>query len=273
MRRRTFIALLGTAGLAPGLARGQQPDRVRRVGVLLGVRNDAVGQAKLEAFRRALQEAGWIDGQNVRVEPRWGEGNLDRIRAFAAELLSLKPDVIFTAGNRALNEQRQQTQTVPIVFLATIDPIGQGYAANYARPGGNTTGFLLYEFSLICKLLEVLNEAVRRTSSVGLLISSENRSFDFHVKAFEAAARALSFAPVVISVREPADLKAGITAFSGEPNGGLVVPPDVFLLAHREKIAALAVRDRMPLISAQRDFVTAGGLMSYGVDEKELYRQ
>jgi|tagenome__1003787_1003787.scaffolds.fasta_scaffold20982685_3 putative ABC transport system substrate-binding protein len=274
MRRRHFIVILGGAlSLRPHPLQAQPTGGLRRIGALFGVGKDAATEANFAAFREALLGSGWAEGRDILIEGRWGDGTAERARALAAELISLKPHVILTSGIRALNEERQQEQSIPVVFVATTDPVAQGFAQSFQRPGGQTTGFLLFEFSVLRKLLDGLREIVPSARRVGLFINPENRSTGLHAEAFESAARSMGLSPSVISVRDPAQIEPAIAAFAAEAKGALILPPDVFMLVHRELIAQVAGRHGVPLVAAQREFTDAGGLMSYGVEEKALFRQ
>jgi putative tryptophan/tyrosine transport system substrate-binding protein len=273
MRRREFIALVGAVAGWPLAARAQQPDRMRRIAMLTGLTKDSEGQARFAAFQQGLQVAGWTEGRNFRIEDRWGGGDADRLRAYAAELVKLGPDVILAGGTRALEAMQQETHSIPTVFVASENPVVQGLVASLARPGGNVTGFTDFEPSLAGKLLEVLKEAAPHVSRVALIVHPDNPAAPSYLSFLEIAGKSLAVQPIAVPVRDPAEIQHAVEAFAREPNGGLLVPPDQFLLSHRELMTALAAKHRLPAIYGYRPFVDASGLMSYGADNYDLYRR
>jgi ABC-type uncharacterized transport system substrate-binding protein len=273
LTRRTFGFLLGAALGSLGLDTRAQSSARKRVGLLLGTRRNPTSEAYVEVFRRTLASIGWEEGRNLMFDVRWGEGSLEKVRAAATELLALKPDVIFANGIRALNEGRAADITIPIVFIATTDPVAHGFAQSLARPGGQTTGFLLFEFSVLGKLLDGLHELAPNVKRVALLINPDNRSTGLHAEAFAAAARTMGFEPSVLRVREYDQLVQAMVNFGTGGSGGIILPPDVFMVDHRDGIAATALRIGVPLVAAQREFVEVGALASYGVNERTLNRQ
>ena len=273
MKRREFITLFGGAAAAwPLKAHAQQGERMRRIGVLMAVANDAEGQSRLTAFRQGLQKLGWMDGR-VQIEERWARAEPSRIRAYATELVSLGPDVILANGNRALKELHGQTRSIPIVFVALTDPVGQGFVESLARPGGNITGFSMFEFSLMGKLLETLKQIAPSIARVAVIFHPDNVSAPGHFRSLEAAAPSFAVAPIMASARDAAEITHAINAVAREPNGALLLPPDVTTIVHRELITELAMRHRLPAIYAYRTYVVSGGLMSYGADVPDLYRR
>jgi putative ABC transport system substrate-binding protein len=246
---------------------------MRRIGVLMGTANDADGHARMTGFRQKLQDLGWTEGRNVRFDERWGEGDTDRIRSSAEELVALQPDVLFVGSVRALAAAKHETRTIPVVFVATTDPVGQGFVASLARPGANITGFSLFEFSLASKLLEVLKEIAPDVTRAILVGNPDNPSHPGYVRAIESVAQSLAVQASAAPVYGPADIERVIDAFARERNGGLLVAPDVTANIHRELIVALAAKHRLPAVYPYRSFTDAGGLTSYGVDLVDLYRR
>ena len=276
MRRREFIMLLGGATAAwPLAARAQQPERLRRIGVLMGIaENDPAGPAFVSAFTRALRDLGWRDGANIRIDYRWGAGDSDRIRSFARELVELKPDLIVGQTTPVVAALKQQTRTVPIVFIQVSDPVGSDFIAGIAEPGGNITGFTNLESSMSSKLLELLKEIAPGITRVALLFNPETApdGGSYFLRPVEAAAPALKV-KVIPAAHSAAEIDAAIAALAREPGAGLIVMPDVFVLAHRDQILALAEQYRLPAAYAYRFFATGGGLISYGTDLADLFRR
>jgi putative ABC transport system substrate-binding protein len=273
MRRRDFIAGLGTAAAWPLSARAQQPARMRRVGVMLSAlaADDPEALARVTAFVQGLQELGWTDGRNVRIDYRWGLGDADRQRRYAAELVALAPDVVVAGGNPALAAFQQATNTVPIVFANVTDPVGAGYVASLARPGGNATGFMAVEFGLSAKWIELLKQIAPQVTRVAVV---RNPGLDVDLSQFaaiQAVAPALRVEVTPVGRRDADEIERGITAFAREPNGGLIVTGQLAQV-QRDQIIALAARNRLPAVYPFRGFVTAGGLISFGIDQAEPYR-
>jgi len=272
MRRRQFIALLGSAAVSwPLAARAQQPVRMRRIGVLMGVANDAVAQGYYAPFLQELQRLGWTAGGNLRIEERWGEGNMNVIRAHAAELSGQRLEAIFAYGIRALTAIHQQTDTIPIVTMG----LPNYYVENFARPAGNVTGFTTGpgDSSAVSKLAEALKKIASHITRVALVRQSDNDASPTILPLFNAAAQSLGMTPVELVVRDAAELEQAIAAFAREPNGGLIFPADVFLATHRDLIIGLAAKHRLPAIYTDRFYAVTGGLMSYGSDRRILFRQ
>jgi putative tryptophan/tyrosine transport system substrate-binding protein len=273
MRRREFITLLGGAGAWPLAAQAQQGKRIRRVGMLLPyAANDPQVQTRNAAFLQGLQQLGWTVGNNVQIDYRWSAGNEDDTRRYAAELVALAPDVIFASGSAAVGPLRRATRTVPIVFAVVPDPVGAGFVDSLARPGGNATGFIPYEYSIGAKWLEVLKDiapsvtraAIVRdpaiTAGIGLwgAIQSVSPSFGVELRP--------------VDVRDADEIERALTAFARSPDGGLIVTGSALAIVHRDLIIALAARLRLPAVYYERYFATAGGLISYGPDNIEQYR-
>src|SRR6266436_2604646 len=260
MKRREFITLLGGAAAWPLAARAQSK-RMRQIGVLMGlVANDPVAQSRVDAFEAGLRELGWVKGRNLSIEYRWaGDGNV--LRDHAAELLAMAPDLILTNSTPVTVALRKQSGAVPIVFTQVVDPVGQGLVPNLAHPGGNVTGFTMFEFSIGTKWLEALKQTAPRVTWVALLFNPESAPFaDLFLRPIEAAAPSFSAAPIVAAVRDPADVDRVFDALAREPNGGLIVLPDISMTNYREAIIALAARYRLPAIYPFRYFAASGGL-------------
>ena len=274
MQRRDFIRLVGTTAMFPLVARAQQPERVRRIGVLQYInKSDPELQRRVTIFVQELQKLGWREGANLVIDYRYGAGDSERIRLDAAELVALKPDVIWTSGGLGLLSLKRSTHSVPIVFTTVYDPVGSGYVASLARPGGNITGFTLGEFSLGGKMLEVLKEVVPQVSRVAVILNLEQPPHVAMWRAVEAMAQSFGVTLTATDVQDPAEIERAIEAFAHEPNGGLVVLPGPITNNHRELIIALAARHRLPAAYPFRYFVTSGGLVSYGADPFDQSRQ
>ena len=274
MKRREFITLLGgTVAAWPLMARAQPADRVRRIGVLMGVANDAEGEARVAAFRQGLQQLGWVEGRNVLVEYQWGGGDPARLKIQAAEVAAMMPDVILAGGTAALVPMQQETRSIPIVFVGSADPVGRGFVASRPRPGGNMTGFTIFEVSLVGKMLEALKQVAPGTARVVLIYSPTNSNAADYWRSLETVAPTLAVKPVAAPVRDADEIERACAALAGERNGGLLVPPDAITTARRELIIALAARYRLPAVYPFRFFVTSGGLMSYGPDTLDPYRR
>jgi putative tryptophan/tyrosine transport system substrate-binding protein len=275
--RRQFITLLGGAAAWPLVARAQQPtERMRRIGVLMAIaESDPEGQARVRAFRQALNDLGWTDGKNVRIDIRWAAGDADRFRAHAAELVGLGPDVIVANSNIALTAAQRETATIPIVFFIGVDPIDSGFVSNLARPGGNITGFTTFEPEMGGKWLELLKEIAPRVARVAVILNPATAAphTASYFKAIGPAARAVALEAVATPVHDVAELERAVAAFSREPGGGLVVMPDSFTAAHRNEIISLAVNHRVPAVYPFRFFATNGGLLSYGVSLVDLFQR
>ena len=274
MKRREFITLLGGAAAAwPLAARAQQTERIRRIGVLMPfAENDLDAQASITAFRQALQMLGWTDGR-VRIDYRWGGGEPERISAYASELVGLKPDVILVITALALQPLLQETRSIPIVFTQIADPVGSGFVASLAHPGGNVTGFASAEFSMYGKSLEMLKEVAPEVARVAVLLNLEQAPQAGMWRAIEAAAASFRVQVTAADVRDSAEIERAIDSFASESNGGLIVLPNVPTIVHRGLIIALAARHRLPAVYPIRQFVTDGGLISYGPHTVDQYRQ
>src|SRR5262245_64369659 len=273
IRRRDFITLLGGAAAWPVAARAQ-PKQMRRIGVLMGlVAGGAEAQSRVVAFENGLRELGWVKGRNLSIEYRWaGDGTV--LRNHAAELLAMAPDLILTNSTPVTVALREQSGAVPIVFTQVVDPVGQGLVPNLAHPGGNLTGFTSFEFSIGTKWLEALKQTAPRVTRVALVFNPQSAPYaDLFLRPVEAAAPSFSVTPIAAAVRDPADVDRLFDALAREPNGGLIVLPDISMTNYREAIVALAARHRVPAIYPLRFFAASGGLMSYGTDVTEVFRR
>jgi putative ABC transport system substrate-binding protein len=273
MRRREFIAGLGGAVAWPLVARAQQDERVRRVGILTpAIESDPEAQANIATFRLELSRLGWVDGRNVRIDYRWdGRTSNGKLGINAAQMVSLKPDVILIVGSGTVKAVQRENPDIPIVFVAVSDPIGLGLVESLARPGGNVTGFTLV--AVAGKLLEALKEFVPDMARAALITDPGVLASPTNVSSFEDAARSLAVAPIVFRVRNGSDIERAIGAFGPEPNSGLVFSPEPLSGNNRELIIKLAARLRLPAVYGSRSFVIAGGLMSYGIDIGDNYRR
>jgi ABC-type uncharacterized transport system substrate-binding protein len=274
VRRREFITLLGSAAATwPLAARTQQPDRVRRIGVLMnGAADDPEQQARLTGFLQGLQQLGWTDGRNVRIDTRWGAGDVERFRSYAAELVALVPDVILASGSPVMASLQQATRTVPIVFALVSDPVGSGYVASLARPGGNATGFASTEFGISGKWLELLKEITPGVTRVAVLRDPANALGIGQFAAIQSVAPSFGVELSPIDVRDAGEIERDITAFARSSNGGLIVPAGPLAALHRELIITLAARHRLLTVYPTRFFATGGGLISYGPNTIDPFR-
>ena len=264
MQRREFVALVGAAAAWPLAVSAQQPERVRRIGVLINLAENQQAQTRITALRQALEQFGWTDHRNVQIEIRWAAGDADRYRNFAAELAALAPDVILATGTPAVEALQRATRTAPIVFVAVVDPVGAGLVANLARPGGNTTGFSLYEYGLGGKSLELLKQIAPPMTRVAVLRDSANPAEIGQFAAIQTAAPSLGVELTPVGLRDAGEIERAVTAFARVPNGGLIVPGSSLANDHRELIIGLAARHQLPAIYSDPVFVTGGGLVSYG---------
>jgi putative ABC transport system substrate-binding protein len=275
MKRREFITLVGGAAAAsPLAARAQQPERMRRIGVLMNLAaDDALGQARQTAFVRALEELGWADGRTVRIDIRWGAGDADRYRKYAAELVAFAPDVILATSGATMPALVQATRTVPIVFVQVPDPVGSGFVASLARPGGNATGFTQFEFGLSGKWLEALKAIAPRVTRAAILRDPADPAGIGQFGAIQMAAPSFGVEARPIDVRDPREIDRGITTFATVANGGLIVTGSSPAAVHRDLIITLAARHLLPAVYPFRYFTTSGGLISYGPDSIDQFRR
>jgi putative ABC transport system substrate-binding protein len=274
VRRRQFITLLGGAAACPLAARAQQIERVRRIGLLMGTADDGEGQARVRALKQGLQELGWTDGDNIQIETRFGTADAGRIRAHAAELMALGPDLIVANSTPVLRALRQATSSIPIVFVAVNDPVEQGFVSSLAHPGGNITGFALIDFQIVGKWLEMLKEAVPGVSRVVLMFNPDTSPHYYvYLRSFEAEPRSIAVEVTAAPVRNTAEVEEAIAKLGREPGGGLIVAPDAFTVVHHQLLIRLAQQHRLPAVYMYRTYVAEGALMSYGPDPYDNFRR
>jgi putative tryptophan/tyrosine transport system substrate-binding protein len=276
LSRREFIILLGGASTTwPLAARAQQGERVRRIGVLAAyAENDPEAQARIVAFRQAMQGLGWTEGRNIAMEYRWGAGDAGRARTFVAELVSLKPDVILAHGTPALTALYEATRTIPVVFVSVIDPVGAGTVQSLARPGANITGFSTFEPEIGGKWLELLKQIAPGLKRVAGVSDPAFKGFAGVWRAIEAMAPRFGVQVTSVSFQAPTDdLESAVAAFAREEGAGLIVVPTALNALHRHRIFSVAAQNRLPAIYAFRFYATDGGLMSYGIDTVDLFRR
>jgi putative ABC transport system substrate-binding protein len=275
MRRREFITLLGGVAAAwPLAARAQQGERMRRIAILMSTADDAEGQARIAALREGLQQLGWTEGRNLRIDTRWAFGDAERMRTFVTEVVQANPEVILANSSPIVAALRQETRSIPIVFAAVIEPVGQGFVVNLAHPGSNITGFTNMELSVFGKMLELLKGMAPEVTRAAAMF---NPATGFYVpgylRLFEASSPSLGIELATAPVHDVAEIESTIAKLAHEPGGGLIVPPDAFTVTHHKVITAAAERHRVPAIYAYRSFVVGGGLMSYGPDPYDLFRR
>jgi putative ABC transport system substrate-binding protein len=277
MKRREFITLAGGAAVVcPLVARAQQGERMRRIGVLVALaEDDPESKARLSAFRQGLQKRGWSEGRNVSIDTRFApDSSADQVQVLAKELIALQPEVIFAQSTPTVVALQRETRTIPIVFSNIADPIGSGFVASLPRPGGNITGLMLFEASVTGKWLAMLKEIAPRLERAAFVINPKTAPFyNYYLRAAESLSPSLGIKLVPSLVENAADIERTIGAFARTPNGGLLLPPDVSTQVHRDLIIALAARYSLPAVYWERLFVAAGGLMSYGADYVDMYRQ
>jgi putative ABC transport system substrate-binding protein len=275
VRRREFITLLGGAAVAwPLAASAQQPERMRRVGILLpGAADDPEYQARVGAFLQALGQLGWSIGRNVRIDTRWAAANAAEVRRHAAELVAVAPDVILAHGASTVGPLLQATRTVPIVFPVVSDPVGAGFVASLAQPGGNATGFMSYEFSLSGKRLELLKQIAPGVTQVAVLRDPTQGGGTSEFAVIQAMAPSLRVEVNPIDTRDAGEIERAVAAFGRSPNGGLIVNAGGAATLHRNLIITLAARHKLPTVYYERFYVAAGGLVSYGPNYVDQYRQ
>jgi len=275
LKRREFIAALGGSAVAwPFTARAQQAERQRRIGVLLGLaENDSEGQARLGAFLQTLQQLGWIDGRNMQILRRYTDGNADRARAYAAELVALAPDVVLTSGASTFGLMLQATRTVPVVFAGVADPVGAGFVDSLARPGGNATGFTSYEYSMSGKWLDLLKEIAPGVKRVAVLRDPAISAGTGQFGAIQTAAPLFGVELSPINVHDAVEIERAVTAFARSGNGGMIVTTSASVLTHRDLIITLAARHKLPAVYYAPFWVTGGGLAAYGPDYVDQYRR
>jgi putative tryptophan/tyrosine transport system substrate-binding protein len=275
MMRREFIAGLGGAAVWPMAARAQQPERMRRVGVLMSFAEDPETKAFLSTFMQGLAESGWIDGRNLRVDVRWAAANIDRAGIYAKELVDLQPDLIVAQGTPMTAALQRETRTIPLIFVNVSDPVGKGFVAGLPRPGGNITGFISTETPMSGKWLELLIQIAPGVKRVAAMFNPETAPGvgSYYLPTFEAAAHSLKVMPITAPVYNDDEIETVITSLGHEPGGGLIVVPDSFILVHRAQIISLAARNNVPAVYQNSFFVRDGGLLSYGPDLKDIFRR
>jgi putative ABC transport system substrate-binding protein len=278
MKRRELLTLLGGAAVTwPLRTRAQQSGRVRRIGVLLGnAEGDTQAVAGLAAFKTGLQELGWIDGRNIQIDYRFAAADVDRMQTLAKELVVLQPDLIMGQTTPVIAALQRETKTIPIVFIIVSDPVGSGFVASLPHPGGNITGFINIEASLSGKWIEMLKEIVPRCTHAAFLFNPETAPyFAFYERPFDASARSSGIEPIATPVHTAADIERVFESLGGRPDTGLVLPLDVFtgMKTNLALITSLAARYHVPTIYPYRYMVAAGGLISYGIDNTDLYRR
>jgi putative tryptophan/tyrosine transport system substrate-binding protein len=273
MRRREFIRLVGGVAGWPLVARAQQGERVRRIGVLMNVAaDDPEAQARNVAFLQGLHELGWTEGRNVRIDYRWAAGDADRLRRYAAELVALAPDVVLASGTSTVGPLQRASGTVPIVFAGVADPVGAGFVNSMARPGSNATGFISFEYVLSGKWLELLKQIAPGVTRVAVLRDPEISGGTGQFGAIQSVAPSFGVELSPINVRDAGEIERAIAAFARSSNGGLILTASGLAMVHRDLIIALAARHKLPTIYYYRIFVSAGGLVSYGPDPHNQYR-
>jgi putative tryptophan/tyrosine transport system substrate-binding protein len=277
MKRREFLTLLGgAAAVWPCVAGAQTPDRVRRVGMLIGyAEDDPETQARLAAFRQGLEALGWTEGRNILIDYRFAPADPDQAESFAKELVALRPDALVGNSTPATAALLHETRTIPVVFVGVSDPVGSGFVASIARPDGNTTGFTNFEPSLTGKWLQLLKEIAPGILRVGVLFNPKTApgGGSFFLAPFESAARSFAVEPIAAPVSDAAEIESALASIAREPGGGLIVMPDAFTTVHRKLIIEQAAARRLPVIFPYHYQVVEGGLMAYGVDTVDLLRR
>jgi putative tryptophan/tyrosine transport system substrate-binding protein len=275
MRRREFIAGLGYAAAWPLIARAQQPDRVRHVGVLMNVvQEDPGGSADVMAFRQGLADLGWIEGRNINIAFRWPGGDIERVQTFAKELVGLRPEVLIGRSTPTTAALKQETGTIPIIFVNVPEPVEQGFVQSLARPGGNITGFTNFEASIGGKWLQLLKEVDPRIARVAVIYNPQTAPFaGLFLSSVQSAAPTFAVETVAMPIRSDAEIEAALTMFAREPSGGLIAIPDSFTAQHRDRIIELAARYRLPALYAILPATPSGGLMAYAVDTRDTMQR
>jgi putative tryptophan/tyrosine transport system substrate-binding protein len=275
VKRREFIALLGGAAATwPLAARAQQPERMRRIGVLLSTAaDDPESSARTASFLQGLQQLGWIEGRNLRIDIRWAAGDAELYRKYAAELVALAPDIILASSSPTVAALQAATRTVPIVFAHAVDPVGAGFVDSLARPGGNATGFVLFEYGISAKWLELLKEIAPALKRVAVLRDPTTAAGMGQFGAIQSVAPSFGMEVNPVSLRDPGEIERGVTAFAASPNGGLIITAAPLGTLYRELIIALAARHKLPAIYSSRFFAADGGLVYYGPDLTDQYRR
>jgi putative ABC transport system substrate-binding protein len=275
MRRREFITLLGSAATWPLAARAQQPERMRRIGVLMAVaENDAQYQANLAVFREGLQQVGWTEGRNIRIDVRWAALDMEAMQRLAKDLVALQPDLILSNNTPTTAALLQQTRTIPIIFATIADPVGSGFVASLSQPGGNATGFATIEGTLGGKWMELLKEIAPRVARAALLFNpATGPYFEYYVKSFNSAAASFGVEAIIAPAHDMSEVESVVAGLAREPNSGLIVLNEEFTITHRAEITSLAARYRLPAVYPYRYFTSLGGLLSYGPDLTDNFRR
>jgi putative ABC transport system substrate-binding protein len=273
-RRELLVALGGAAAAWPLVARAQQGERVRRIGVLMVSADDPEGQARVTALKQGLQNLGWTDGRNIQIETRFGGADAGRIRVQAAELVALAPDVLVGQGTPVVRALRQATSSIPIVVATVNDPVEQGFVSSLAHPGGNITGFSFIDFQMVGKWLEMLKEAAPGVSRAVLMFNPDTAPYYYlYLRSFEAEPRSIAVEVTAAPVRNTAEIEEAIAKLGREPGGGLIVAPDAFTIVHQHLFIRLAQQHRVPAVYFLRTSVAQGALMSYGPDVYDNFRR
>ncbi len=274
MRRRQFITLIGGAAW-PLAARAQQPDRLRRIGLVMNLpENDPDARRRLAAFRSALAELGWAEGRNATIDARLTGGDAASVRSAISELVGLRPDLILATATNVLTALRPMVPDIPIVFVLVSDPVGQGFVDSLAHPGGRITGFTSFEFSMAGKWLQTLKEAAPQLTRAMLLFNPDTAPYgEKYIAPLQSAAQSMAVEPLTLRAHNLADVENALTNLSHTPGGGIIVLPDAFTAAHRASLIQLAAVSRLPAIYSFRFFAIDGGLISYGIDDSDLYRR
>jgi len=274
MQRRQFIAGLGIAAVWPDVARAQQPGQMRRVAYVTSLsETDPEQQRLVSAFRKGLEDAGWVEGSNVRIDYRFGGGDRSAMPKLLKELLQLHPDVVLAATPSAASAARQQTLSIPIVFVQVPDAVSAGYVTNLAHPDGNITGFTNFEFSIGGRWLQIMKDCAPDTTRIAVMFDPDNPSWASYLRTIETAAPSFKVQLTPLSVRNPTEIKDKITEFASEPYGGLIVLPSPVTLLYRGAIISVAGQRHLPAVYPYRHFAAEGGLLSYGMDLASLYKQ
>jgi putative ABC transport system substrate-binding protein len=272
MRRREFVGLLGMAMTMRLRAAGAQaPDRMRVVGILMGPGEDSITSGRVRAFQNAMRDLGWTESRNVRFEVRWGDGNVDHMRTFARELVDLKPDVILAVSTPAIAVLKKTTRSIPLVFAIVNDPVAQGFVSSVARPGGNITGFSFIDFSMLSKTLQLLKQAAPGVNRVGFLFNPDSYPYyEVYLKSHGEEQREVALDVTALRVHSEAEIEQAFEVFAELPGAGLVVPPEPFTSDQRKLVVKLAAQFHVPAAYGLRDFVTEGGMMSYGPNNTDI---
>jgi putative ABC transport system substrate-binding protein len=274
MRRREFVTVFGGAAAWPLAARAQQPERMRRIGVLMPAdENDPEPKRRVSVFTQALADLGWADGRNVRTDLRWAGDDINRIRALAQELVGLQPDIILTNATPATAAVQRETRTIPIVFAGVAEPVASGIVTRLDRPSGNITGFATLEAPLGGKWVELLSEIVPGLNRAAIMFNPDTTPASVYVPSFETATQSFKVVPIIAPVHSDVEIETAIIGLGREPGGGLVVMPDVFMFAHRAPVILATARNSVPAVYSQSVFAKDGGLLSYGADPIDTFRR